>query len=190
MIKFIFISAFAFLVFFNSAVANANKYLKGISEFDVVLMFFTENDETHQALWKETVSSLEKIGTVHISEKDINHAESSLPFLLLTIDGNDKQGSIIIFAEAELLINRSRISTKIWELDLKDSEKSAEPFLTEEGTIGFRKVRIPEEGINQSLPERMLGRFVKEYKIGNSRRPVFHIQRKACSFVRDLTSPE
>lgn len=132
---------------------------------------------------KEVFSSFEKIGSVSISDKNILNVQDSWPVLVLSIEEDEKRGSIRIYAETEILINHCRTGSEIWKKEFYDSESSSIPVLLEDGTVGFRKIEKSEEEKNLSFPARMIREFEQEYNKANSGRPVFHIHP---NFLKEL----
>lgn len=150
--------------------------LAGVDQFEVVLFFEFSKALDRDSFLKMVISSFEKFGNVHVSEQNVFSIKSTLPVLLLSCElGEENKSSIRIFAETEVLINRYRACSQIWELELNDHKNSFYPEI-EDHKVVFKKIQNPIEEINpQQLPAKVIEQFAKAYRDSNSKRPTFYI---------------
>ena len=150
--------------------------LNGIHQFEVVLSFSSLTGLDKESFLKTIVSSFEKIGNVRFSKKDICSIEGGLPVLLLSLEMADEhQGSISVFAEAEILINHCRIGSQIWKLDFNGKKDLILPEIEGDNVVFRRKQQYKENLTPILLQEKMIEQFAKSYWKTNSIRPTFYI---------------
>lgn len=150
--------------------------LTGIHQFKVVLFFSPyAKDLDRETFFKMAVASFQKAGDVRLINSDfLTSPAFSEPVLLLSYEGANA-GSINVFAETEILINKQRIGSRIWNVDFAGAY-SPVSIEMQGDKLAFKGPREPRAEISpQEVIENLVSNFSKAYSNGNQERPSFDI---------------
>jgi len=150
--------------------------LSKIEEYIVVPLFLPNETSDKEILLEHLVELLGKLGTVHISTGCINEASASCAGLLISLGetGQTKTGSINIFADGEIVINKYKTSCEAWKTFYRDPTL---PYPVDEGgKITFKQDPNAKSPDLKAVITQMLEQFAEQHRQDNpGSKPTCHV---------------
>jgi hypothetical protein len=156
--------------------------LSKINEYQVLPVFFPRETSDKEILLDYLVEVLGKLGTVDIATGCINESLASCAGLVISIGENEqtKTGSINVFAEAEIVINKHKSSCEAWKTIFQDPT-SAYPVDGKDG-IAFVKDLTAISPDLKTVITQMVAQFAEQYRQDNpGSKPIFHVYSRMFS---------
>ncbi len=150
--------------------------LSKIKEYLVIPVFAPSNSSERELLCNHLKETLEKIGTVYVSNDCINALPSYGAGMVISVDEPDqhKKGSIKILAEGEVLINKQKASCDVWATHFYDP--TLPQLIETENGIMFKKDETATSPDIKDVIAQMVTQFGTQYQHDNpGSKPVFHI---------------
>jgi hypothetical protein len=150
--------------------------LSEIQQYQVIPLFPPDVASDRTSLFNHFIGTLEKLGTVHISTDYISHTPASSAVLVITIDEfeQSKTGSIKIFAEGEVLINKYKTSCDVWTTLYRDPTLPY-PVDGDDGIV-FRRDPTAESPDVKAVATQMVAQFAEQYRRDNpDSKPIFYV---------------
>lgn len=149
--------------------------LSKINEYQVVPLFSDDAIE-RDILNNHLIQILEKLGSVHISHDCFMNMPSTGAGMVISAEdsGRFKSGSIKIFAEGEIIINKQKAGCDVWTTHFIDPT-APYPVDTEQG-IEFRYDKSAKSPDIKDVITQLVTQFAEQYRNDNPHlRPVFYI---------------
>jgi hypothetical protein len=153
--------------------------LSEIEQYQVIPVFSPSEASDKEVLINHLVEMLGKLGTVHISTGCISDIPASNAVLVITIDefGQSKTGSIKIFAEGEVIVNKHKASCDVWTTLYHDPTL---PYpINEENGIVFKQDLTAKSPDMKAVASQLVSQFAERYLRDNPEsKPTFHVYSK------------
>ena len=150
--------------------------LSKINEYQVIPLFLLNETSDKEFMLNHLVELLGKLGTVNITANCIGDIPDSCAGMLISISELEqtKTGSINIFTEAEIVINKHKTGCEAWKTFFHDPTL---PYPVEEqGGIAFKKDPTAESPDLKSVINQMVEQFSEQYRQDNpGSKPIFHV---------------
>lgn len=182
------ISVFLCLVLFSTGCVPKKEKggtlgpLSKINEYQVTPLFLLSETSDREFMLNYLTELLEKSGTVDISTNCVNDTPGSCAGMLISISDLEqvKTGSINIFAEAEIVINKHKTSCEAWKTFFHDPTL---PYpVDEKGRIAFKKDPTAESPDLKTVIAQMVEQFSEQYRQDNpGSKPTFHVYNQFLS---------
>jgi len=184
------ISVFLCLMFvFSGCISKKEKKdtlgpLAKINEFQVIPVFTSNQASERQVLLDHLVESLKKLGMVHISTDCMSEGPASSAGFVIAIGelAQAKTGSINIFAEAEIVINKHKTSCEAWTTFYQDPTL---PYaVDEEDGIAFKRDPTAVSPDLKTVITQMVEQFSEQYRQDNpGSKPTFQVYSQMFSAI-------
>jgi hypothetical protein len=152
--------------------------LSEIEQYQVIPVFSPYEASDREILFTHLVEMLEKLGTVHVSTNCLSDIPASNAALIITVGefGESKTGSIKIFAEGEVLINKHKINCDVWTTLYHDPTL---PYPVNEGNaIAFKQDLAAKSPDVKAVASQLVLEFAEQYQRDNPEsRPTFHVYK-------------
>jgi hypothetical protein len=156
--------------------------LSQINKYQVIPLFLPNETSGKEVLIDHLVEVLGKLGTVHISTNCIDHSSASCGGMLISVGefGSAKTGSINILADAEIAINKHKVSCEAWKTLFHDPTL---PYpVDEEAGIAFKKDPLVESPDLKAVITQMIEQFSEQYRKDNpGSKPTFLVYSQFSS---------
>jgi hypothetical protein len=156
--------------------------LSKINEYQIIPLFLIDKTSDKEILLDHLVELLGKLGTVDISTYCIDNIPASSVGMLISLGGLEqaKTGSINIFADAEIVINKHKASCEAWKTFYHDPTL---PYpIDEKDGLAFKKDPSAESPDLKVVITQMIEQFAEQYRQDNpGSKPTFHVDSKMFS---------
>ena len=141
--------------------------LSKINEYQVFPLFLPNEVSDKKMLLAYLVELLGRLGTVHIATDCISDSSISSAGMVISLgeSAQAKTGSINIFIDAEIIINKHKASCEAWKTFYHDPTLSY-PVDEEEG-MTFKKDLLAESPDLKIVINQMVEQFFKQYRQDN-----------------------
>ncbi len=153
--------------------------LSEMKEYQVIPVLSYYETFDREMLFTHLVELLGQLGTVQISTGCFSDTPASSAMMVIALDEFDqfKSGSIKIFAEGEILVNKHKASCDVWETRFQDPTSSYP--VEEENGIAFRRDPTAISPDVKAVATQMVEQFAKQYRQDNpASKPTFHVYSK------------
>lgn len=161
--------------------------LSQLNEFEVCALFPSYGDSDRHALLSTLANGLSEIGDVEIvDELSLSEISDDATVFLLVLGGYQEVivGSITVISNVEIVANKCKIASPIWQLQWNEKDANATYPFIEDDKVFFKTDESEDEVVSNIghdvALQQLISEFVGEYRKFNSEneKPKFRLYTK------------